>query len=108
MTGDTESMRLWYHGTKDTAVADKISREGFAASSWFADRQEDAIEFGGCHVFEVMLRHRPVHKGNWQMRVDEAVPPSAIVRRSVFRIEIIEDYPDRRKIVFDSNQGKRR
>lgn len=98
-------MQIWYHGTKDEAVAEKIAREGFAPESYFAAHLEDALEFGGPHIFQVRLSHIPIIPENWQMRISEAIPATEIVRRSHFNIAVLEDYPDRRKAVFEANRN---
>ena len=41
-----------YHGTSEKSVA-AIKREGFRKGTYFAYRVEDALGFGGNHVFAV-------------------------------------------------------
>src|SRR5262245_1314684 len=99
-------MRIWFHGTKSKEAADSILAEGFRAGTYFADALEDALGFGGDWVFEVALEHLPIREGAWQMRVIEAVPASAIVNLTHYSKEILADFPDRRKVVFDFNMAR--
>lgn len=47
-------MKIWFHGT-NKANAESILKEGFRPDTWFAAHLEDALAFGGNHVFEVAL-----------------------------------------------------
>jgi len=95
-------MKIWFHGT--TEIASRyIVVDGFRAGSWFSRSLEDAIGFGGMHVFEVALDFEPVSDGAWQMRVPEAVPEDRIVSLNYYIRHPLVEYPDRRKAVLASN-----
>ncbi|KKM26969.1 hypothetical protein LCGC14_1579370 [marine sediment metagenome] len=71
-----------YHGTnKENAAA--IKQEGFRQGTYFSYRVEDALGFGGNHVFAVEFSADPAKwKGEpdgWQFWTREHIPPSAIV-----------------------------
>lgn len=51
-------LRICYHGT-DLEHATQIWRDGrFLDHTWFAKNLQDAIEFGGLHIFEVVFDNR--------------------------------------------------
>ena len=59
-----EKKTICYHGT-DKQTASKILLEGFEIGTHFARHLEDAIEFGGDHIFEVSFKQKTLPK-NWQ------------------------------------------
>jgi len=74
--------RVWvkcicYHGTNKKA-AEFILNEGFKPDTWFARHLEDAISYGGNHIFEVMFKVKGLPP-NWQFRNLERVSVSRIV-----------------------------
>jgi hypothetical protein len=100
-------MRIWFHGT-DAVGAGKISAEGFKPGTYFSENLEDAIEFGGTLVFEVALDYQPRLANAWQMSIGEKVPATAIVGLKQYTVAVREDYPDRRKAVFDATIASER
>lgn len=68
-------MRIWYHGTNREG-AKAIMDEGFRSLTYFARHLEDALEFGGLHVFGVAL---PEDNEDWQMRLERSVGVEDIV-----------------------------
>ena len=68
--------RIYYHGTDRTA-AKQIQKKGFRAKSHFASALQDALEYGGPCVFEVILPDRgPEH---WQIVEPRKVASDSIV-----------------------------
>lgn len=93
--------RIWFHGTNE-ASAVAIQADGFKPGTYFAKHLEDALGFGGDHVFWVALHGRP-KDGGWQMVMTERVPTSAIVKVVRYAEAVIEDHPDRREAIFAAN-----
>lgn len=97
-------MRICWHGTnKEAAMA--ILEEGFNPDSWFALHLEDALEFGGPWVFEVMFDDPPDgwEQFEWQFHRLEAIPESQIISLTNYNPEVIVNYAHRREQVFNSN-----
>lgn len=74
-----------FHGTSEENAA-SIKREGFKYGSYFAFRIEDALAFGGNHVFAVEFSDNPSKwhgaldgPDGWQFWTQEHIPPSAII-----------------------------
>ena len=71
-----------YHGTNEENAA-AIKREGFRKGTYFAYRIEDALGFGGNHIFAVEFSDNPAkwrgEPDGWQFWARENIPPSAIV-----------------------------
>jgi len=74
-----------YHGTNAEA-AQSILKMGFYSYTWFAAHLEDAIGYGGPHIFEVVFDDPPE---TWQFRPLIAVPKERIVSYSVFQQRIV-------------------
>ena len=72
-----------YHGTSGENAA-SIKRNGFERKTYFAHHMEDALEFGGNHIFVVEFSDDPDQwKGEpdgWQFWIRQHIPPSAIIR----------------------------
>lgn len=75
---------LCYHGTNADA-ARSILKEGFRPDSWFAVHLEDAIAYGGLHVFEVVFDSEKIPQDAWQFHVLSEISPKHIVSYSVFQ-----------------------
>ena len=77
-----------YHGTNRKNAA-SIKREGFKRKTYFARHMEDALEFGGKHIFAVKFSDDPVQwKGGldgWQFWISMPIAPTAIVNLHVVR-----------------------
>jgi hypothetical protein len=101
---ETERLKIWFHGTK-LAAAQRIMGEGFQPGTYFGEHLEDAIEFGGGHIFEVAFPADWRSEAGWQMRIEEAVPVDRIVAYYVLRREQLFEDPGLRKHVCDSYKG---
>lgn len=93
--------RIYYHGT-GPKEAKQILQEGFKPDTYFAYHLEDAIGYGGSHVFGVALSSRR-NKDNWQFVVKRRVPPNRIVFYRVFRVKEVMLNPLLREEVLESN-----
>ncbi len=78
-------VRLCWHGT-DEAAAESIQREGFEPWTYFAAHLEDALAFGGPHIFTVAFE--PLDFAGWQLRAPSRVPPECIVAYEVYTIDV--------------------
>jgi len=87
--------RLWWHGTT-TECARVILREGFRKGTYYAAQLEDALKFGGPHVFTVAFsvnrRAGAVKLYDpglriWQVCLDNKLPPEAIVGYRIYHVE---------------------
>jgi hypothetical protein len=92
-------MKIWFHGTHE-ANAQRIMINGFNAGTFFAAHLEDAIAFGGPHVFEVALNRR---EDCWQIVVADRVPQEQIVAYQIFTRSVAYDNPELRKAVLEEN-----
>lgn len=88
--------RIVFHGT-DADAAQSILREGFRDWTYFARALEDAVEFGGDHIFEVCVDLPD--SDNWQPRLS-GVKPDQVVR--LYRFDRTDLFRDdaRRKAFF--------
>lgn len=97
------TVMIWFHGT-DQKAAQKILKTGFKKGTYFAAHLEDAIEFGGDHVFEVALSFKEGDSSEWQITVARPVPPRFIVRLQRHAPVTVRDFPDVRRRMFEANQ----
>jgi len=70
-----------FHGTNAEA-AGKILVEGFKAGTYFAFRIEDAVAFGGPHLFVVRFDNDPQKWHgllDWQFHLRDVLGPEAIL-----------------------------
>jgi len=67
---------VWFHGTSNEN-AEVIRKEGFRVGTYFAHHMEDAVKFGGPHVFFVKV-HFNVEAERWQVTCSNPIPASAI------------------------------
>ena len=70
-----------FHGTSKRNAA-VIKCEGFKRKTYFARHMEDALEFGGKHIFAVEFsndRSKWRGENGWQFWIRNHIPPSAIV-----------------------------
>ena len=90
-----------YHGTsKDNA--DHIIVGGFIEDTWFAESLQDAIGYGGPHIFEVAFEEEEVSE-KWQFTIPEIIPPEKIITYSLFSRKVILHRPELRLEVAQSN-----
>ncbi len=83
----SQQQQRWWHGTTSAKKARSIIRDGFRKKTWFARHLEDALAFGGRHVFEVgFTTHadRRPHRMRWQVCLSNALPASAIFGYRVY------------------------
>ena len=97
----TGALCICYHGTKKVA-ARSIMKEGFREGTYFARHLEDAVGFGGYHVFEVCFQADLLHD-NWQFCAWEVVPPDRIISYRVYRRTVEYENGDLRNTIFESN-----
>jgi hypothetical protein len=91
-------MIICYHGTNARA-AKAIVEHGFAAGTYFARHLEDAIGFGGDHVFEVVFLDISLTDDRWQFTSLAPVPKSRIVSYRVYsRRSVIENEALRKRV----------
>lgn len=82
---------ICYHGTNARAAAE-IVKYGFAKGTHFAAHLEDALGYGGGHLFEVMFPAEVVPPNHWQFTIGRRLPPSRIVSyRIVQQRKVIEN-----------------
>jgi hypothetical protein len=88
---------IWWHGTTSARKARAILRDGFRKGTYFARHLEDALEFGGRHVFTVQftVQFKPGHRGwrRWQVALSNALPADAIVNYEVYSIRHVAGQP---------------
>jgi len=92
-------MRICYHGTSEEN-ARSILCQGFRDGTWFAANLQDAIGFGGLHVFQVVFDFD--EPPNWQF----TSPPVAldrIVRYTIYQQEVLLENEELRKRIFEHN-----
>lgn len=73
-------MIICFHGTNKAKVK-RILREGFRVGTYFARHLEDALKFGGPHVFAVRFEEdgfNNMEKDWWQFHLAAVVPPEKI------------------------------
>ena len=75
--------KICFHGTNANA-ARCILQNGFFPDCWFATHLENALAFGGPHIFEVAFKNPP--KNWWQFHVPNKIEPKRIVRYRHFKI----------------------
>lgn len=87
---------ICYHGTKaEAAVA--IQQKGFRPWTHFARHLENAIDYGGLHVFDVVFDDPPE---NWQFHNRETVSPNRITRYRVFQETTVFENKELQEAVF--------
>ena len=96
-----EKLTICYHGTteKNAVLIEKV---GFIAWTYFAKHLEDAVEFGGNHIFEVMFKNNEI-PDNWQFRLPKCVSLKNIICHYEFNKTKISENTNLRKKIFDSN-----
>jgi len=86
---------ICYHGT-DERAAKAILKEGFKPDTWFARHLEDAIGYGGSHIFEVVFKVNGL-PSNWQFHdlervsVDRIVAYHTVDKRTIFSNEKLRE-----------------
>ena len=91
--------RIYYHGTDRTA-AKQIQKKGFRAKSHFASALQDALEYGGPCVFEVILPDRgPEH---WQIVEPRKVASDSIVSLTQYTKSVQFNNDKKRRELFQA------
>lgn len=97
-------LQIVYHGTNQVA-AESILHEGFRTGTWFARHLEDALTFGGLHVFEVVAETDKISGNNWQFTITHPWVPTKIVGYKIYMINAQIDNKEIRERIFHSNLG---
>jgi hypothetical protein len=79
---------ICYHGTTKEN-AEQILQDGFRADSWFAAHLEDALLYGGNHVFGVKFEPPPADL--WQFHFVDSIPVERIITYRIYEITTIFD-----------------
>lgn len=75
--------RIWFHGTSGTK-AKSIQKSGyFDKGTWFAKHLEDALAFGGLHVFWVLLDFG--ESKDWQVLCGNKVSQENIIKLQIYK-----------------------
>jgi hypothetical protein len=90
-----------FHGTNKKA-AELILEEGFNIGTYFAFHLEDAIEYGGNYIFEVLFE---IEKQGWQFSINRRKFMNDIVRHYVINISDIYKNENKKRDFFDE-KGK--
>jgi hypothetical protein len=77
----SQEQTVWFHGTSAENV-EIIHREGFREGTWFARHMEDAVAFGGNHVFSVQVAFN-VEVDRWQVCCSNALAPCQIEKLTI-------------------------
>ncbi len=91
-------MKICYHGTTDEAHAESILTEGFLVGTYFARHLEDALGFGGPHVFGVVFAAPPE---GWQFTCPVQIDKKCIVSYRIYDVRSVFENEELRKTVFD-------
>jgi len=77
-------LTMVYHGTS-AENATEIMQRGFNIGTYFALHLEDALGFGGNHIFEVVFPWKEIKRVYWQFTLSECIPADRIVRYDVYQ-----------------------
>ena len=101
--------RIWFHGT-DAKNAKAIAKGGFNPFTSFDAHLENALMFGGDHVFEVALDIADPTDNQadlWRIKIPEPIPPAQIVALHRYRITRMHENAELRKWVAEENDKAR-
>ena len=76
-------MKICFHGT-NKRNAERILKQGFKAGTWFADHLEDALEYGGKHIFQVAVEWYWKRTYNWQILSANHISKERIVSYEIY------------------------
>ena len=96
---------ICYHGTTKR-TAETILRRGFKEGTYFAKHLEDAIGYGGRHVFEVAFQNKWDSPEVWQFRAWEIIPPSRIVSCRIYSSVMLFSNRKLRNAIFSSQEAQ--
>jgi hypothetical protein len=94
---------ICYHGTNARAAAE-IVKHGFERGTHFAAHLEDALGYGGDHLFEVMFPTDGVPPDRWQFTIGRRLPASRIVSYRIVRERKVIENEKLRQRIFRSNR----
>jgi hypothetical protein len=97
-------MWICYHGTNEENAA-SILKTGFRYGSWFAASLQDALAFGGPHVFLVAFDFDEPPR-NWQFMHDGEIAVDRIVEYSIFDKKTVYDNQPLRHTILEANLSK--
>ena len=92
--------RICYHGTNAKA-AKLILQSGFEPFTHFASHLENALGFGGSHIFDVAFEGEPP---DWQFMVSTTIGPERIVRYRIIRERALTFDPGLAAVIFHANR----
>ncbi len=93
-------MVICYHGTtKKNAMS--ILKNGFNPYTYFSEHLEDALGYGGSHVFEVAFTKSDI-PDNWQFTYAQKIDPENIVALKFYKRKIVTQNKKLRSEVFES------
>lgn len=95
--------RICYHGT-DGATAEVIMESGFLPGTYFALHLEDALGFGGEHIFEVAFPYDTEAPDGWQFTIPHHVAADRIVRVSRIEQTVIAVDEDLRRSIYEAHR----
>lgn len=96
-------MKICYHGTNEENAA-SILKTGFHYGSWFAANLQDALSYGGPHVFQVAFDFDEAP--NWQFHVDGEIGIDKIVEYSIWDKKMLYDNQPLRHTILEANLAK--
>lgn len=99
-----ERLKICYHGTT-AENAEKIRKEGFLPWTYFGEHLEDAVEFGGPHIFEVAFPENTTSESGWQFRDPEHVSPTRIVRYYLIIKDPVYENKELGRRIFESHEA---
>lgn len=97
---------MCFHGTS-AENAKKIRRTGFLSYTHFARHLEDAIGYGGDHVFWVAFPDREMARlrdDAWQFVIPRALPASRIVYLKTYTVKTLYENRALGDRIFNSNE----
>ena len=82
--------KIYYHGT-NKKNAKQILKNGFKKGTYFADHLEDALGYGGSHIFGVCIdfkfgKGRRATGFDWQVICANAIKPKNIVFYKIYQM----------------------
>lgn len=92
-------MRIFYHGTDTAEKAQSILQTGFLDGTCFAVNLQDALTFGGKHIFHVAFESPP---NDWQF-TSAPIGPEMIVKYTIHESKVVFENEVLRQRIFESN-----
>lgn len=92
-------MRIYFHGTNNKKIANKILKTGFKVGTYYAKHLEDALCYGGKYVFEVAIDFDKTPL-DWQIIASNVISPNRIVSFRKYSTETYKKNDNLRNQVF--------